>query len=102
MTTTTNEHLGATGGVLTTIAPLNLPPGRFVLHASGDLVNFGPSDFTRCQIFVAGTQVAAVSALVGDPTASATRARPGCCPRSRSPESRRGIHGHGVTLRLAT
>jgi hypothetical protein len=33
-------------------------------------VNFGPSDFTPCQIFVAGTQVAAVSALVGDPTAS--------------------------------
>jgi hypothetical protein len=70
VTTTTNEHLGATGGVPTTIITLNLPPGAFVLHASGDLVNFGPSDFTRCQIFVAGSQVAAVSALVGSPTAA--------------------------------
>lgn len=67
VTTTTNVHLSATGGVLTTIATLNLPPGAFVLHASGNLVNFAPSDFTRCQIFVAGTRVAAVSTLVGNP-----------------------------------
>ena len=70
VTTTTNESLSGTGGVPTTIASLNLPPGAFVLHASGDLVNFGPSDYTRCQVFVAGTQVAAVSTLVGNPSAS--------------------------------
>lgn len=68
--TSTNVNLSATGGVETTIATLNLPPGAFVLHASGDVVNFGPSDFTRCQIVVASTQVAAVSTLVGDPAAT--------------------------------
>lgn len=72
-TTTTGVHLSATGGILTTIATLNLPPGAFVLHASGDLVNFGPSDYTRCQIFVAGTQIAAVSTSVGDPSVSGAR-----------------------------
>jgi hypothetical protein len=67
VTTTANDHLSATGGVPTTIIRVSLPPGAYVLHASGDLVNFSPSDFTRCQITVAGTQVAAVSALVGNP-----------------------------------
>ena len=75
VTTTTNESLGATRGVPTTIASLNLPPGAFVLHASSDLVNFGPSDYTRCQIFVAGTQVAAVSTLVGNPAPPEPKAR---------------------------
>jgi hypothetical protein len=70
VSTSANINLSATGGVETTIATLNLPPGAFVLHASGDVVNFGPSDFTRCQIVVASTQVAAVSTLVGDPAAS--------------------------------
>lgn len=72
-TTSANHNLSATGGVETTIATVNLPPGSFVLHASGDLVNFGPSDFARCQIVVAGTQVAAVSTLVGNPAASGSQ-----------------------------
>jgi hypothetical protein len=72
-TTTKSVHLSATGGILTTIATLNLPPGAFVLHASGDLVNFGPSDYTRCQIFAAGTQIAAVASFVGDPSLSGAR-----------------------------
>ncbi len=70
VTTISNKSLSPTGGVGTTIATLNLPPGAFVLHASGDLVNFGPSDYTRCGIFVAGTVVASVSTLVGNPSAS--------------------------------
>jgi hypothetical protein len=70
VTTTTNENLSTTGGVPVTIATLNLPPGAYVLHASGDLVNFGASDYTRCQIMVAGTQAAAVTTLVGNPAAS--------------------------------
>jgi hypothetical protein len=74
VTTTANRHLSATGGVPTTIIQMNLPPGAYVLHASGDLVNFSPSDFTRCQITVAGTQqVAAVSTLVGNPGLAGAR-----------------------------
>lgn len=73
VTTTANTHLGAIGGVPTTIIRLNLPPGAYVLHASGDLVNFSPSDFTRCGITVAGTQVAAVSTLVGNPGLAGAR-----------------------------
>jgi hypothetical protein len=69
-TTTTAVHLGATGGVLTTVATLNLPPGAYVLRGSGDLVNFGPSDYTRCQLFAASTHIAGVSTLVGNPDAS--------------------------------
>jgi hypothetical protein len=69
-TTSANTNLSATGGVETTIATVALPTGSWVLHASGDVVNFGPSDFTRCQIVVGSTQIAAVSTLVGDPTAT--------------------------------
>jgi len=70
VTTTGIKSLSAEGGTRTTIIRINLPRGAYVLDASGDLVNFGPSDYTRCQISVAGTQVAAVSTLVGDPAAS--------------------------------
>jgi hypothetical protein len=66
VTTTGNTSLSGTGGQPTTIIQIDLPPGAYVLHASGDLVNMGPSDFTRCFIMVNGTQVAAVATLVGD------------------------------------
>lgn len=70
VTTAAGVSLSATGGVETTIATINLPPGAYVLHASGDLVNNGPSDYTRCQIQVGGTPVAGVSTLVGNPSTS--------------------------------
>ena len=38
------------------------------MHASGDLVNYGPSDYTRCQIWVSTTPIAGVSTLVGEPS----------------------------------
>jgi hypothetical protein len=60
-------YLSANGGVETPIMSIALPQGKFVLSASGNLVNFGPSDYTRCQIVVNGTQVAAMSTAVGDP-----------------------------------
>jgi hypothetical protein len=58
--------LPSTGGVETPILQMQLPQGKFVLTAAGNLVNFGPSDYTRCQIVVNGTQIAATSAAVGD------------------------------------
>jgi hypothetical protein len=60
-------YLATTGGVETPVISIALPQGKFVLSASGNLVNFGPSDYTRCQIVVNGTQVAAMSTVVGDP-----------------------------------
>jgi hypothetical protein len=77
VTTTTSKHLSATSGTLTTIIQMNLPPGAYVLQASGDLVNFSQSDFTRCQIAVAGTQVAGVSALVGNPALAGAKGAAG-------------------------
>lgn len=45
---------------------LSLPAGRWVLSASGDLVDWGPSDYTRCRIQVGGRQIAATSTMVGN------------------------------------
>jgi hypothetical protein len=75
VTSTTNTNLSPTGGVPTTILSLTLPgsstkASSYVLSAYGDLVNFGPSDYTRCAIRVNGSLVAAVAILVGDPSAS--------------------------------
>jgi hypothetical protein len=47
--------------------PTSSKATHYVLAAQGDLVNFGPSDYARCNLVVNGTQVAAVSAIVGDP-----------------------------------
>ena len=69
-----NTNLSTTGGPMTPVVRVKLPTApagtRFVLTAQGDLVNFGPSDYTRCSLVVNGTQVAAVSTIVGDPSAS--------------------------------
>lgn len=62
--------LSTNGGVETPIMSIALPQGKFVLSASGNLVNFGPADYTRCQIVVNGTQIAAMSTAVGNPTAA--------------------------------
>jgi hypothetical protein len=43
-----------------------------VITAQGDLVNFGPSDYTRCQVLVNGTQISSVSTTVGDPNPSSS------------------------------
>jgi hypothetical protein len=60
-------YLSTNGGVETPILSISLPQGKFVLSGSGNLVNWGPSDYTRCQIVVNGAQVAAISTVVGDP-----------------------------------
>jgi hypothetical protein len=62
--------LSPTGGQKTPIVSMSLPQGSYVLSASGDVVNFGPSDFTRCDIMVKGIEVGANSTIVGDPSQS--------------------------------
>lgn len=71
-----NRSLSVTGGEMTPVLMLRLPDthkaSHYVLAAQGDLVNFGPSDYTRCNIVVNDHQVAAVSTIVGDPSAPGT------------------------------
>jgi hypothetical protein len=72
VTKTSNTNLSAKGGIWTPIIAVQLPaassPTHYVLSAHGDLVNFGPSDYVRCQIAVNGAQAAAVATIVGDPS----------------------------------
>jgi hypothetical protein len=77
VTRSSGTTLSTTGGTLTPVITVALPSStngtHYVLAAQGDLVNFGPSDFTRCILVVNGSQVAGVSTMVGDPTASGAR-----------------------------
>lgn len=68
VTSSSAHNLSANGGVLTNVLHIDLPAGRFVVSASGNLVDWGPSDYTRCRIVVGGKQVALVSTMVGDGT----------------------------------
>jgi hypothetical protein len=72
-----NKNLSPSGGAYTSILTVRLPGSsegtQYVFAAQGDLVNFGASDYTRCQIVVNGTQIAAVSTMVGSPSASGNR-----------------------------
>lgn len=66
-----NKSLSAAGNTYTTILKLTLPATskttHYVFAGQGDMVNFSQSDFTRCHIMVNGTQIASVSADVGNP-----------------------------------
>ena len=71
VSTSHNINLSTTGHVVTPILTVTLPTSRsatrnYVLEASGDFVNFGPSDYTRCAIAVNGTETIGVAAMVGD------------------------------------
>jgi hypothetical protein len=77
MTLSANKNLSTAGSTNTSILTVQLPESptrtQYVLAAQGDLVNFGPSDYTRCGIVVNGKQVAAVATMVGSPSASGNR-----------------------------
>jgi hypothetical protein len=66
--TSSNMNLSTVGGQDTTILSMTLPAGSWVISSEDTLVNFGPSDYTRCQIVAAGKQVASGSTMVGDPS----------------------------------
>jgi hypothetical protein len=67
ITSSAAHNLSTSGGVRTTVLTATLPSGKWVLSARGDLVDWGPSDYTRCVILVAGSQVGSVATMVGDP-----------------------------------
>jgi hypothetical protein len=60
--------LGMSGGTHVTVASLALPAGAWVLSSEASIVNFGPSDYTRCRIVASGVQIASGTTLVGDPS----------------------------------
>ena len=68
--TTSSTNLSSTGGVYTVIETLTLPPGKWVLQADNTMVNFGPSDYTRCVLFSGSTGLNGHASMVGDPNAS--------------------------------
>jgi hypothetical protein len=71
--TTGGINITPTGSVWTPIASISLPKGNYLVGAAGNLVNFGPSDYTRCDITVNGAEIIAVSTMVGNPNAAGNR-----------------------------
>jgi hypothetical protein len=63
-------NLSKTGGEGVTLTSLTLPAGSWVVSAEATLVNFGPSDFARCQIYANGKQIASGATMVGNPNLS--------------------------------
>jgi hypothetical protein len=61
-----SPNAGTTTPVLTLTLPTSTNGSHYVITAQGNFVNFGPSDYTRCQVLVNGTQISSVSATVGD------------------------------------
>jgi hypothetical protein len=67
---TTHQHtaLPSQGGATVSVLHLPLAQGRYVVSAAATLVNFDPSDYTRCQVTLDGTEVGSATAMVGDGT----------------------------------
>ena len=67
VSTSASKTLSKTGGATVTIASVTLPKGSWVLTLHASLVNFGPSDYTRCSLYQSSTNVGGATATVGDP-----------------------------------
>jgi hypothetical protein len=70
VSSTSSRALSVNGGVMTDVLEVTLPAGHWVVTGGGDLVDWGPSDYTRCRIVVGATQIASVSTMVGDGSAA--------------------------------
>jgi hypothetical protein len=64
--TTASVNLSKVGGTPVVIASLSLPKGSWVVSSEETLVNFGPSDYTRCRIDANGSQIASGTTMVGN------------------------------------
>jgi hypothetical protein len=65
VTASTAHGLSPSGGVFTDVLTLNLPSGKYVIQANGNLVDWSASDYTRCHITVGSRQIASVNTVVG-------------------------------------
>jgi hypothetical protein len=63
---TANINLSTVGGAPTTIVSMTLPAGSWVLSSTESAVNFGPSDYLRCNIMRGGTSLVGNTTMVGD------------------------------------
>jgi streptogramin lyase len=69
--TTSNSayvDLSSTGGTLTTVLSSKLKQGTYLLNATGNMLNFGSSDFARCYVYVGSQMVDQTATIVGSPT----------------------------------
>ena len=67
VSTSASKTLSKTGGAAVTIASVTLPQGSWVLTLHASLVNFGPSDYTRCSLYTSSTNIGGATATVGNP-----------------------------------
>jgi hypothetical protein len=65
--TSSGTNLSTTGGVHVTLVTLTLPAGSWVVSSQTTIVNFGPSDYFRCQITAGGVEIGSGTTMVGDP-----------------------------------
>jgi len=73
VSSTSNKSLGTTGGTRTVIASAAFPAGSWVLTLHATMVNFGPSDYGRCELYQGATAIAGATATVGDPAQAGNR-----------------------------
>ena len=66
-----NINMSSAGGTQAPIMTLNLPAGRWILHADQTMVNFGPSDYAGCTISdPSNPDLNSHGTIVGDPNAA--------------------------------
>jgi hypothetical protein len=63
---TANINLSTVGATPTTIVSMTLPPGSWVVASEESAVNFGPSDYLRCNIMRGGASLVGNTTMVGD------------------------------------
>ncbi|SHF87070.1 hypothetical protein [Streptoalloteichus hindustanus] len=68
--TTANVRLQPTGGTPATVLLVSLSPGSWVLSSNVTLVSWGPSDYTRCGLYVNEKGVGGAATMVGGPSPS--------------------------------
>jgi hypothetical protein len=68
--THSSVNISTTGGVETPIMTLNLPAGKWILHADETMVNWGPSDYGGCSIGDSGnSNLNTHRTMIGSPSA---------------------------------
>lgn len=61
-----NMNLSTTGKKSVVVDQMSLPAGSWVLSSEATVVNFGPSDYVRCEVYAGGHQIASGATMVGN------------------------------------
>jgi hypothetical protein len=62
-----NINMSATGGTPVTIVSEKLAAGSWIISGTATVVNFGPSDYTRCDLAKGNSHLVQGSTMVGNP-----------------------------------